>query len=394
MPKPLLSAVIPCLNEEKTLPICIKKAQACFAKMKIAAEIVVGDNGSTDKSVQLARKLGARVVQQNIKGYGAALKKAIEAARGQYIVMADADDSYDWSNLEPFIRALDEGYDFVIGNRFRGKIFPGAMPFLHRYIGNPVLSAISKFLYKVEVGDFHCGMRAFTRQAFHKMDLQTDGMEFATEMIVSASYNNLSIAEIPINLYPDKRSGPSHLRSFRDGWRHLRLIMTYAPNYLYLAPGTLMFFLGMMLMIALINGPITVAGFYMGIHFLALGLLLTIVGMSIISQGLIAKVYLAGQSPGYKTGHKNRVVNWLNRHYTLERGILLGGSFFLAGFITDAYLLYRWLAIEGPMKSSIHLAFVGTGLVAIGITIIFSSFLVGLFLSDRHKQNRSSSGSQ
>ncbi len=377
MEKPTISAIIPCLNEEKTLPLCIKKAQAAFAAMAIEGEVVVGDNGSTDRSVEVAESLGARVAHQPVRGYGAALRAAAEAASGKYLIMADADDSYDWSNLQPFVAKLDEGYDFVIGNRFRGGIEPGAMPFLHRYLGNPVLSGISSLFYKVPVGDFHCGMRAFTRQAYARMALQTEGMEFATEMVVRAAQEELRIAEIPIKLHPDKRDRRPHLRSFRDGWRHLRFIMTYAPNYLYLAPGGLFLLLGLALLLLLAKGPVSVGGFFLGSHFLALGLLLTLIGQNIITLGLIAKVILIKQT----RTQEDLLVGLLENHYTLERGLITGGFFVVAGGIIDVRLLVEWLSASGGMETTVHLAFVGSGLIAMGINIVFSAFLLGMVLA-------------
>src|SRR3977135_3139873 len=228
----------------------------------MAGEVVVADNGSTDGSAEIARAAGARVVSQPVKGYGAALQAGIEAARGRFIVMADADDSYDWSAIAPLVRKLQEGYDLVVGNRFRGGIQPGAMPWLHRYVGNPVLSAFTRLAFGVAVGDVHCGMRAFTKSAFERMRTATLGMEFATEMVANAAHNGLRITEVPTRLYPDKRGRAPHLRSFRDGWRHLRFILTYAPDYLYLVPGLGLLLLGLATQGALIRGPIHVGGAY------------------------------------------------------------------------------------------------------------------------------------
>ena len=233
----LVSAVMPCLNEEKTLGLCIDKIQRAFDEMGITGEIVVADNGSSDRSVEIAESLGARVVRERRKGYGSALLAGISAARGRIVVMADADDSYDWSVLGDFVRKIEEGHDLVMGNRFKGGIEPGAMPPLHRYFGNPVLSMLARVMYRIPINDFHCGMRAFTRESFDRMKVRTAGMEFATEMVVNASHAGLRIAEIPTRLYPDKRDRPPHLRSFRDGWRHLRFMLTYAPDWLYLVPG-------------------------------------------------------------------------------------------------------------------------------------------------------------
>lgn len=243
-PMPLVSAIIPCLNEELTLAICIKKVTEAFTRLDIQGEIIIGDNGSTDQSVEIAKSLGARVIHQSVKGYGAAISAAASAAKGKYLIMADADDSYDWSQLDIFVDALESGADFVMGNRFAGGIEPGAMPPLHRYLGNPLLSGIARLLYHSPIRDFHCGMRAFTREAFQKMATRSTGMEFASEMIINAHRAGLIIHEVPIKLYPDKRNRPPHLRSFRDGWRHLRLLIAHAPDRLYLIPGFTLLLLG------------------------------------------------------------------------------------------------------------------------------------------------------
>ena len=377
-----ISAIIPCLNEEETLPICVKKARKAMALLGMDGEVVVGDNGSSDGSVEVAERCGARVGhERRVKGYGAAIKAAVCEARHDWMIMADADDSYDWQNLGPFVEKLREGYEFVIGNRFKGHIHPGAMPFLHRYLGNPLLSRLARYFYGIPVGDFHCGMRAFTRDGFRKMNLQTDGMEFATEMVVRAAQEGLRIAEVPIDLFPDKRSRPPHLRTFRDGWRHLRFIMTYAPNFLYMLPGLVLFVMGAILQIMLASGPVTIGGFFMGPHFLALALLFTLVGFNILNLGLIAKVYMVKSAPSMQ----RRMVAWLQKYFSLERGLLLGGLLTGGGILFDAILLYRWLPDRGPMEDSIHFAFVGTGLIVIGFNIIFSSFLLGMLLGDSIK---------
>jgi glycosyltransferase involved in cell wall biosynthesis len=259
---PVVSAIIPCLNEERTLGICIEKALDAFARRGIAGEVVVGDNGSTDRSVEIAQSLGARVVHQPVKGYGAAISAAAGAARGRYLIMADADDSYDWSQLDDFIDALEEGAELVMGNRFAGGIEAGAMSPLHRYVGNPVLSAVARWLHRSPIRDFHCGMRGFTREAFRKMGARSPGMEFASEMVINAHRAGLDIREVPIKLYPDKRGRPPHLRSFRDGWRHLRLIIAHAPDTMYLVPGLVLLALGLFGLAALAGGPVRVGGRY------------------------------------------------------------------------------------------------------------------------------------
>jgi glycosyltransferase involved in cell wall biosynthesis len=380
MSQPAVSAVMPCLNEELTIATCIRKAQACFAALGIDGEVVVADNGSTDKSVEIARSLGARVVHQSIKGYGAALTAGIEAARGGIVIMADADDSYDWSGLGPFIAKIREGYDLVVGNRFAGGIAPGAMPPLHRYLGNPVLSTLARIVHRAPIGDFHCGLRAFTKDAFQRMHLRTPGMEFATEMVVSAARAGMRITEVPTTLKPDGRNRAPHLRSFRDGWRHLRFIFTYAPNYLYMAPGAFMMLAGLVLVVALARGPATVMGHFMGIHFLALGSMLTLTGFNVINLGVIAKAIAVSQLPSADS----RIRRWALNQFTLESGLIAGVVLALGGLAVDFFILLRWLRTAGlPQEETVHMAFAASLMVVLGLNIIFSSFLLNMFMSDQ-----------
>lgn len=375
-----VSAVMPCLNEEKTLGLCIEKIQRAFAELGVAGEVVVADNGSTDRSVEIAESLGARVVHEPRKGYGAALLTGITSARGRIVIMADADDSYDWAALGDFVRKIEEGYDLVMGNRFKGGIEPGAMPPLHRYLGNPVLSTLARVMYRIPINDFHCGMRAFTRDAFERMNVRTAGMEFATEMVVSAAHAGLRITEIPTRLYPDKRDRPPHLRSFRDGWRHLRFILTYAPDWLYLIPGGLLFILGMAGMAALASGPAQIGGFSFGIHFLALASLFTLLGANIIGFALLARLINAGRKPIRQRSAFGRMLDW----FTLERGLIIGGLFAAAGLAADAWLLAEWLASGfGDMENTVHLAFVATTIMLLGVNAIFASFLFNM-LREEH----------
>ncbi len=378
---PVISAVIPCLNEERTLATCIEKAARSIAELGLPGEIVVADNGSSDGSVELALGLGARVVHEATQGYGAALRKGISEASGEIIVMADADDSYDWGAIGPFVRKIEEGYDLVMGNRFKGTIMRNAMPKLHRYFGNPVLSFIARVAFKSRVGDFHCGMRAFTKAAFLSMQLQTDGMEFATEMVASAARQGLRIGEVPVTLHPDKRGRPPHLRSFRDGWRHLRFILTYAPDYLYMVPGAALLVLGLFLQAALVHGPVMLDRLYVGIHFLALGSLLTLVGFNIINLGVCAKALMSQRYAGLKS----RTVSLLRRRFSLEVGVLAGAALVLGGGATDAVTAERWLVAYGaPMDASVHLTFVATTAVVLGLNLIFSSFLLNMILAETH----------
>jgi glycosyltransferase involved in cell wall biosynthesis len=381
-----VSAVIPCLNEEQTLGSCIEKAMRSFAELGIEGEVVVADNGSTDRSVEIALRHGARVVHERRKGYGAALFLGIAESRGDIIVMADADDSYDWGAIAPLVRKVREGYDLVMGNRFKGGIRDGAMPKLHRYLGNPVLSLIARFAFRADIGDFHCGMRAFTRTAFERMHLRTTGMEFATEMVANAAHQGLRITEVPVVLYPDRRNRPPHLRSFRDGWRHLRFILTYAPDYVYLAPGAALLFPGLLLEALLSKGPVTLGGLYLGIHFLALGSLLTLVGFNIINLGVLAKTVMAQRYSGLRS----RTARLVRGRFSLEAGLLTGIILSLTGTSIDAGIAIRWISEYGvPMDSSVHLAFVATTAVVLGLNLIFSSFLLNMILGERDRAPQS-----
>lgn len=374
-----VSALMPCLNEAQTLPLCIAKIDQAFAELGLVGEIVVADNGSTDSSREIAASLGARVILERRQGYGSALLAGIRQCKGQIIVMADADDSYDWSRLGDFVHKIDEGYDLVMGNRFLGGIEPGAMPRLHRYLGNPVLSALTRWLYKIPIGDFHCGMRAFTRTAVDRMFLRTSGMEFATEMVISAAQADLRIAETPTRLYPDKRNRPPHLRSFRDGWRHLRFILTYAPDYLYLVPGFLLALLGLLGMTLLSGGPATIGSLSLGIHFLALSSLLTMLGANVLGFGVMAKVYNSTRYPI----QPDSLIAGLLRHFTLERGILVGTSLAIGGICVDAAILFEWLARNrSEMGATVHLAFVASTLTVLGVNLVFGSFLLRMMQED------------
>ncbi|HUN67308.1 MAG TPA: glycosyltransferase family 2 protein [Burkholderiales bacterium] len=376
----LVSAVIPCLNEERSIGICVQKARDSFAALGVAGEVVVVDNGSTDLSAQVARDLGARVVPESVKGYGKALQTGIEASRGRIIVMGDADDSYDWSAIGPFILKVQEGYDFVGGNRFKGGILPGAMPALHRYFGNPVLSALIRLVFGVKLGDVQCGMRAFTREAYARMRTAAPGMEFVAEMVIAAAHQGLRIAEVPTRLYPDKRGRPPHLRTFRDGWRNLRLILTHAPEYLYLGPGAVLLTAGLLLQLLLVAGPVELGGAYFGIHYVALGGMLALVGFNIINLGVLAKAVMEQRYPELRS----RVLRLLTGRYTLEVGLIAGAVLMTAGLVADAAILAHRLAHPNEaMEGTVHLAFVATTAVVLGLNLMFSSFLLAMMLASR-----------
>ena len=374
----VVSAIIPCLNEERTLGACITKAQDSFARRGIKGEVVIGDNGSTDRSVEIAESLGARVVHQPIKGYGAAIAAAVVGSRGKYLIMADADESYDWGQLDAFIDALEDGAEFVMGNRFAGGIEQGAMPPLHRYLGNPVLSAVARWAHRSPIRDFHCGMRGFTREAFQKMGARSPGMEFASEMVINAHRAGLDIREVPIRLYPDKRDRAPHLRSFRDGWRHLRLIIAHAPDTLYLLPGLLLLVAGIAGLAILARGPVTIGGQYFGIHFVAFSSMATLIGLSAILLGALAKVAIAIYQPNL-TG---KVVPWLKRGRPLEWLLVGGGLLAVAGLGADALLAFQWLFVGGPMERTVHLVFATTTATVAGVMMVLSGFVLKLLLDN------------
>ncbi|HZQ72373.1 MAG TPA: glycosyltransferase family 2 protein [Burkholderiales bacterium] len=383
MSAPIVSAVIPCLDEERSIGLCVKKAIEAFRRLGLPGEVVVADNGSTDRSAELAREAGARVVHQPVRGYGAALQKGIEEAHGRLIVMGDADDSYDWSDIGGFVRKVEEGFDLVVGNRFAGGIAAGAMPPLHRYVGNPVLSWVTRLAFGVKIGDVHCGMRAFTKSAFERMRTSAPGMEFATEMVANAAHHGLRIAEVPTRLYPDKRDRAPHLRTFRDGWRHLRFILTYAPDYLYLGPGALLLALGAALQAMLVAGPADLGGMHFGIHYLALGAMLSLVGFNVINLGVLAKAFMLQRYPQLQS----RTLRLLTRRFSLEGGLLVGALLIVLGMAVDAVILGIRIAHPGQaMEGTVHLAFVATTAIVLGINLIFSSFLLAMVAASRPPQ--------
>lgn len=384
MPVPIeVSAVIPCLNEERTLGACIEKVQRYFAAQGISGQVVVADNGSTDRSVEIAERMHAKVVHQPVKGYGAALMAGFDAADGEYMIMADADGSYDWEAIGPFVDKLREGYDLVLGNRFKGGIRRGAMPPLHRYLGNPVLSFLGRLVSGAPIGDFHCGMRGLTKSTYRSMRARTPGMEFATEMIMAAATQRLRITEVPTVLYPDGRNRPPHLRSFRDGWRHLQFIMTCAPDHVYVAPGALLLLAGTLLQGLLIAGPVTLAGFTFGIHFLALGCLLALLGINILFLGVLAKLTIAQMYPNLSSG----TARWFLNRFRLEWGLVAGILLMLCGVGIDLAIFARWISSAGgPLEETIHAAFVATTAIVIGLSVVSCAFLLNLFLlADRDR---------
>jgi len=372
-----LSIVLPCLNEAETLAICIDKAASFLSRNNISGEIIVADNGSNDGSQAIAVEHGARVVDVPVRGYGAALMGGIKAAEGEYVVMADADDSYDLSGLTTFLSKLREGYDLVMGNRFRGGIKRGAMPFLNRYLGNPVLTGIGKLFFTSPVGDFHCGIRGFRRDAIIKLDLQTSGMEFATEMIVKATLNKLRIAEVPTTLSPDGRSRPPHLKPWRDGWRHLRFLLIYSPRWLFLYPGIALTSIGLAAMCALVTGPKSISHVTFDIHTMLYAAVAIILGLQSVFFALYTNVFAARVKflPIDK-----RVASFLS-FLTLERSLIIGGVLSFVGIAGSVYAFVFWSESSfGPLVPTfmMRLTIPSLTLLSAGIQIIFSGFFLSI----------------
>lgn len=378
-PKCELTILMPCLNEAETVEVCISKAKQFLARSGICGEVLIADNGSVDGSQQKARAAGARVVDVENRGYGAALLGGLDAAQGRYVIMGDADDSYDFSALDGFVKELRNGADLVMGNRFRGGIAPEAMPLLHRYLGNPVLSFIGRLLYRTHIGDFHCGLRGFSRERMLALRLKSPGMEFASEMVMKACMSGFRVVEVPTTLQPDGRGRPPHLNTWRDGWRHLKLLLSYAPDHVFIAPALLCLLPGLLLLGSLAGGPLQFGAVYLGAHFLALGSLLSLVGINLLVFGILAKLVAFRKIPLATTP----VTRYFLERFQIEQGLVLGLVLFVTGGVIDGVLLCRWLRFEGvPMDDTIHTAFFASTLVAMGLCVMLASFLIAL-LADR-----------
>jgi glycosyltransferase involved in cell wall biosynthesis len=372
-----LSVVLPCLDEAETIAVTVGKALAAMDRLGIDGEVVVADNGSTDGSPDLARACGARVVCVATRGYGAALAGGIAAARGRYVVMADADDSYDLGGLEPFVDALRDGADLVMGNRFRGGIEPGAMPKLHRYVGNPVLSGLGRLFFHCPVGDFHCGMRGFRKDAIVGLDLRTTGMEFASEMVVKATLEDLVIVEVPTTLSRDGRSSAPHLRTWRDGWRHLRFLLLFSPRWLFLYPGIALFGLGAALGLALSFGPVTLAGSELDITALLYAMAMMLIGYQAILFAVFARAFTMNEGLLPSTPALERAF----RTITLERGLLVGALVVLVGLGIALYGLGVWAGEDfGDLdpQETIRIAAPAATAMVLGVQTIFASFFLSV----------------
>lgn len=372
-----LSIVMPCLNEAETLAVCINKAQSFFERQNISGEVIIADNGSTDGSQKIATDLNARVVNVPQKGYGSALRGGIEAANGKYVIMGDADDSYDFSNLMPYVIKLREGYDLVMGNRFKGGIKKGAMPFLHKYLGNPVLSFIGRLFFKSKIGDFHCGLRGFSKEAYYKMELKTTGMEFASEMIVKSSLKDLKITEVNTILSPDGRSRPPHLNTWRDGWRHLRFLVLYSPNWLFLIPGLLLFIFGIITSSFLLFGKVSIGSVNFGVHTLLFTSGFILIGFQFILFYGLTKVFTVENELLPKSNKYDKLFKLIN----LEKGLIVGAILVIIGIILSFSAYFDWQAINyGDIENTSTLRSVipAITLMLLGVQVILFSLFFSI----------------
>ena len=333
-----LTIVMPCLDEAETLATCIRKARRYLESSGVAGEVVIGDNGSTDGSREIAIREGARVVDAPVRGYGAALHAASLAARGRYVIMGDSDDSYDFLELQPFVVRLRQGFDLVMGNRFLGGIGPGAMPWKNRYLGNPVLTSIGRLFFRCPARDFHCGLRGFSKDAFHRMDLRTTGMEFASEMVIKATLLDMKVAEVPTTLSKDGRSRPPHLRPWRDGWRHLRFMLLYSPDWLFLYPGLLLLVAGLLVGAWLLPGPRQLLGAELDVHTLLYAALAVIVGFQAVAFASFTKVFASAEGLLPDRGRHRRLLD----HVTLEAGLVVGVILVILGLGGSLVAVLRW----------------------------------------------------
>lgn len=373
-----LTILMPCLNEAETLAACIRKAQASLLSLGIPGEVLIADNGSQDGSQEIAEKLGARVVPVAEKGYGQALRGGVAAARGRWIIMGDADDSYDFSSLGPFVEKLQAGNDLVMGCRMPwggGTVLPGAMPWKHRWIGNPVLSFIGRLFFRCPVTDFHCGLRGFQKDAYEKMDLKTTGMEFASEMVIKATLKGMKISEVPITLHPDGRSRPPHLRSWRDGWRHLRFMMLFCPRWLFLIPGMVLTVAGGALLFLLAFGPVFLGRIRLDINSMLVAAMMLLIGFQLLYSAVFLRIY--GFTQGFLPDQPD--LRNLLRKITLEKGVVGGLVVGATGFFLLLAAFGSWMktgfgALD-PVTSARQVVPAVT-LLALGVQVVFGSFFL------------------
>src|SRR4051794_24357083 len=374
--RPRVSVVIPCLNEAENIVECVTRARNVLAESGMSGEVIVADNGSDDGSAELAKDAGALVVHEPRRGYGSAYLAGFAAAQGDYVVMADADLTYDWHDIPRFIEKLDDGAQLVMGDRM-DNIHPGAMPWLHRYVGNPILSGILNFFFRTGVRDAHCGMRGFRRDILPQLDLRTTGMEFASEMVIRAAKENVVIDQFPIEYHP--REGESKLSSFRDGWRHLRFLLVHSPTHLFVLPGAIMSLLGVLATLTVIT-QLSVFGRAWDLHAMLAGALLTIVGTQVVGLGLVAHAYGT-----YFMGEKDRWFDKMRARYRLEHGLLLGGGIMITGLVLVAVIVAQWVNRGFGALSEERLAVLAAMFVIVGVQVFFTSFLLSILGLRRQK---------
>ena len=382
-----LSIIIPCLNEVETLGICIEKAKKFLKKKEISGEILVSDNGSIDGSIELCQKKKVRIVHVEKRGYGEALKKGIKYASGKFIIMGDADDSYDFLDLDDFIAKLRGGYDLVMGNRFKGGILKGAMPPLHYYLGNPVLSFIGRLFFNSKIGDFHCGLRGFKKKSISSLNLISSGMEFASEMIVKASLHKLNICEVPVKLYPDKRSRMPHLNTWRDGWRHLTLLLLLSPKWLFFYPGLFFLICGILLFTTTVFRPLVLWNITLDIHCLLFGTVFISLGVQLCLYSYLAFIYSVHKGFRSKTELQKKTVKQFRNFFSLNRGILIGILLFITGCLLTFMSFFHWGSLEfgnlSPIKVMRWVIPAGMALL-VGTQLALFSFII--YLIDREDQ--------
>jgi len=376
-----LTILMPCLNEAETIARCIEKAKLGLQRSGVRGEILVADNGSTDGSQAIAEKLGARVVSVKEKGYGSALRGGVNAALGRWILMGDADDSYDFSEITGFVKKFQEGFELVMGCRLPiggGTIMPGAMPWKNRRIGNPILTFTGRVFFRCPARDFHCGLRGFTKAAFEKMDLQTTGMEFASEMVIKATFKKLKITEVPITLHKDGRSRPPHLKPWRDGWRHLRFMLIYSPRWLFLVPGLMLSALGFILATALSFDDIRISGIELNVGTLMMACMAMVVGFQLIAFAFYTKVFAIAEGLLPDDPKLARIF----KVFTLEKGIVAGLLVLLAGIILFLHALWIWkranYGVLPSMEDNLRRLIPAATLMILGVQGIFSSFFMSV----------------
>lgn len=372
-----LSVVMPCLNEAETLEACIRKAQQALREANVAGEVIVADNGSSDGSVEIAERMGARVVQVKARGYGSALMGGIRAASGKYIVMGDADESYDFGHIIRFLEPLRQGADLVMGNRFRGGIQKSAMPPLHRYFGNPALTKLGRLFFQSPVGDFYCGLRGFRKDAYDSMGLRTTGMEFATEMVVKATLLKLQIAEVPTTLSPDGRSRPPHLRTWRDGWRTLRFFLLYSPRWLFLYPGLALMIIGGLLGLWLLPEPRAIGSVTFDVHTMVYAAAFVLLGFQAVAFAVFTKVFAISEG----LLPPDPALDGLFRYITLEVGLAIGALLTIAGLATSAYAVDAWGSKHfGALDYShtMRLVIPAALFLTLGVQTIFACFFMSV----------------